>query len=85
MGKITNTISKPLIFLIRAYRYLISPLLGNCCRFHPSCSAYAIDAIQKHHFFYGSYLTLKRILRCHPFSAGGYDPVPEAKTKCQPT
>lgn len=64
----------------------MSPLLsawGQHCRFYPSCSSYALEALQLRGSFYGSYLTLKRILRCHPFAQGGYDPVPEQKT-CLP-
>ena len=62
---------------IYAYRLLISPLLPKSCRFHPSCSAYGIKAISKHGVFWGSYLTLKRLAKCHPFHEGGLDPVPE--------
>jgi len=75
--KITDATSQFLIILIRTYRYIISPMLGNRCRFYPSCSSYAIEAIQMHGNTCGCYLTLKRILRCHPWNAGGYDPVVE--------
>lgn len=61
---------------IHAYRYAISPLLGPRCRFHPSCSAYALEAIDRHGAVYGSWLTLRRLLRCHPLHPGGLDPVP---------
>ncbi len=61
---------------IRAYRYAISPLLGRCCRFYPSCSEYAAEAIQRHGALRGSWLAVRRIGRCHPFHPGGYDPVP---------
>jgi putative membrane protein insertion efficiency factor len=61
---------------IRIYQYLLSPILPPSCRYVPSCSQYAIDAILKHGIFKGSYLAVRRILRCHPFHAGGYDPVP---------
>lgn len=71
---------KILIALIGAYRYLISPLLGSNCRFHPSCSCYAQTAIARHGAVTGTWLALRRLLRCHPFAPGGYDPVPE-KTK----
>jgi len=68
---------KLLISLLRAYQYLISPLLGNHCRFFPSCSSYAITAVQTHGALSGSWLALKRVLRCHPWHPGGFDPVPE--------
>jgi uncharacterized protein len=67
----------PLVALIRGYRYAISPLLGTHCRFHPSCSAYAIEALQRHGLAGGSWLTLGRIGRCHPWHQGGFDPVPD--------
>ncbi|ELS00451.1 hypothetical protein Xen7305DRAFT_00001520 [Xenococcus sp. PCC 7305] len=66
-----------LIQLIRGYRLLISPLFPPTCRFQPTCSNYAITAIEKFGVFKGSFLAAKRILRCHPFHPGGYDPVPE--------
>ena len=68
--------SRFLQFLIRSYQVLISPYLGSSCRFTPSCSAYAMEAIRKHGSLKGSWLALKRIGRCHPFCDGGYDPVP---------
>lgn len=61
---------------ILAYRYLISPLLGPRCRFVPSCSEYALEAIEVHGPFYGSWLALCRLVRCHSLSDGGFDPVP---------
>lgn len=79
MGKSYRAISKSLIFLIRGYRFLVSPLLGNVCRFIPTCSCYAIEALQSHGIFYGIYLSVRRILRCHPWHEGGHDPVPESK------
>ena len=66
-----------MIWLIGLYRKYISPLKRPCCRVTPSCSAYAIEAFQKRGFFIGFILTVWRILRCNPFSKGGYDPVPE--------
>jgi putative membrane protein insertion efficiency factor len=66
-----------LIAIIKLYRYFISPLLGDRCRFYPSCSSYSLEALQLHGAVIGSYLTLKRLLRCHPFHEGGIDPVPE--------
>lgn len=62
--------------LIRAYQLLVSPLLGARCRFHPSCSQYALEAVELHGALRGSWLALRRLSRCHPFHAGGYDPVP---------
>lgn len=67
---------KLLLVLIRCYKYAISPLLGQNCRFIPSCSDYSAQAIEKHGAFKGSALALKRILRCHPWNPGGFDPVP---------
>jgi putative membrane protein insertion efficiency factor len=66
-----------LLWLIKAYRYVISPWLGNHCRFYPSCSQYAIEAIEYHGAWRGLWLGVKRLLRCHPFHPGGYDPVPK--------
>ena len=68
--------SRFLQFLIRSYQVLISPYLGDHCRFTPSCSAYAMEAVKKHGALRGSWLAIKRIGRCHPFCDGGYDPVP---------
>ncbi|MFL5481526.1 MAG: membrane protein insertion efficiency factor YidD [Gemmatimonadaceae bacterium] len=64
------------ILLIRGYQVAISPLLPASCRYYPSCSAYAIEAFERHGVLRGFYLTTARLLRCHPFHAGGYDPVP---------
>ena len=63
---------------IRLYQRLVSPLLGPRCRFHPSCSAYTADAILRHGVFRGIYLGVRRLLRCHPWNAGGVDRVPDA-------
>jgi hypothetical protein len=65
-----------LLGLLRFYRYALSPLLGRSCRFFPTCSEYAMEAIQKHGAGRGSYLAARRVLRCHPWHPGGYDPVP---------
>ena len=65
-----------LMALVRAYRYLLSPWIGQHCRFHPSCSVYALQALEQHGALRGSYLTLARLGRCHPFHPGGEDPVP---------
>ena len=65
-----------LIGLLKVYRLVISPLYGNVCRYYPSCSAYALRAVDVHGAVKGSYLAGRRLLRCHPWTAGGYDPVP---------
>ena len=65
-----------MLFLIRLYRRYISPMLGPHCRYTPTCSQYAIEAIEKYGALKGGWLALRRILRCHPFGAKGYDPVP---------
>jgi putative membrane protein insertion efficiency factor len=61
---------------VRAYRYFVSPMLGPNCRFYPSCSCYAEEALQQHGAARGTYLTVRRLMRCHPWNEGGYDPVP---------
>ena len=66
-----------LITLVRGYRLLLSPWLGSACRFEPSCSAYALQALEQHGAAAGSYLTLRRLARCQPWCAGGHDPVPQ--------
>lgn len=65
-----------LIALLKAYRVVISPLYGNVCRYYPSCSAYALQAVQTHGAGRGTWLATKRLLSCHPWARGGYDPVP---------
>lgn len=67
-----------LILLVKGYRLLLSPWLGASCRFEPTCSAYALDALHKHGAARGGWLALRRILRCGPWCAGGHDPVPDA-------
>ena len=63
--------------ILRAYQLLISPLLGNHCRFYPSCSQYAIDAVDGHGVLRGGWLAVRRLSRCHPWHPGGFDPVPD--------
>jgi len=70
-------IARLLIGLVKAYRLLLSPSLGSSCRFEPSCSAYALQALQRHGAAAGSYLVVKRLGRCHPWCDGGLDPVPD--------
>ena len=65
-----------LIGLLKAYRFAISPLYGQVCRYHPTCSAYALEAVTRHGALRGCSLAARRVLRCHPWAAGGYDPVP---------
>jgi putative membrane protein insertion efficiency factor len=69
-------IAQVLIFLIRVYQWTLSPLLGPTCRFEPSCSRYTVECLRLHGAARGSYLGIRRILRCHPFHPGGYDPPP---------
>lgn len=69
-------LTRILVVLLRVYRWTLSPLLGNVCRFHPSCSHYAEGCLLTHGVVRGSFLTLKRLAKCHPFHPGGYDPVP---------
>lgn len=68
--------ARMLAALVRGYRYLLSPWWGRQCRFTPTCSQYAIDALERHGAARGSWLALKRVLRCHPWGSGGFDPVP---------
>ncbi len=69
-------LAKPLIWLVRGYQLAISPFFPPSCRFHPSCSHYAIEALEKHGVLRGTWLALRRVLRCHPWHPGGHDPVP---------
>lgn len=64
---------------IRLYRWFISPLLGQNCRYHPSCSAYALEAIETHGALRGAWLATRRLCRCHPWGGAGHDPVPQAR------
>ncbi|MEP7314665.1 MAG: membrane protein insertion efficiency factor YidD [Pseudomonadota bacterium] len=67
--------------LIRLYQVVVSPHLGDCCRFFPSCSSYADEAISRHGLLRGGFLAAHRVCRCHPFNAGGFDPVPNTANK----
>jgi len=70
-----------LVMALRGYRYAIAPRLGANCRFFPSCSAYAIEALETHGALRGSWLAAARLCKCHPFHPGGYDPVPDARER----
>ena len=75
--------AKLLIALIRGYQLTLSPFVGGACRFMPSCSAYAREAIERHGAWRGSVLALRRLSKCHPFGAHGFDPVPPAESSAQ--
>jgi hypothetical protein len=70
-----NILTETLIQIIKGYKFLISPLLGNNCRYFPNCSDYSIEALRTYGFFKGLFMTIKRVLSCHPFKEGGIDPV----------
>ena len=76
MNRISRLATAPLIGLLRLYKYTISPLLGQRCRFLPSCSDYAVEALRRHGLIRGGWLAVRRVLRCHPWGGWGYDPVP---------
>jgi hypothetical protein len=67
------------LLLVHAYRVTLGPLLGGACRFQPTCSSYALEAVERHGALRGGWLSLRRVARCHPFHAAGYDPVPPGK------
>ncbi len=77
MEKPKPAMQKILIWIVKGYRYVLSPYLGSHCRYHPSCSSYAITALERHGFVKGVSLSVKRVLRCHPWHEGGFDPVPD--------
>lgn len=81
--KILRLPGQIMILLIRAYQLVVSPMLGPHCRFAPTCSSYAIEAIQLHGVIKGFWLALRRVTRCHPWHPGGYDPVPPQKSCCE--
>lgn len=76
LSVVKRVVSSPLILLVRFYQLCISPLKPPSCRFTPTCSQYAIEALRKHGPIRGLYLTIRRLLRCHPWGGSGYDPVP---------
>lgn len=76
-----NILAFPLILLVRFYQVAISPFTPSTCRYNPTCSDYAIEALKKRGLIIGGWLSLKRIISCHPWGGSGYDPVPEKKNK----
>ncbi|MCW3462111.1 membrane protein insertion efficiency factor YidD [Chitinophaga nivalis] len=76
MKSVVRWLGYPFILLIKLYQWFISPLLGSKCRYTPTCSQYGLEAFKKYGIFKGGYLTIKRILSCHPWGGHGYDPVP---------
>lgn len=76
MSRGRSIAASALLLCVHAYRLLLSPILGGACRFHPTCSQYALEAITLHGARRGAWLAIKRVARCHPFRAGGFDPVP---------
>ena len=81
---VSRILAMPLIGLVRFYRLAISPWLGMNCRYQPTCSSYAIEALQTHGALKGGWLAAKRIGRCHPWGGSGYDPVPGAEERDEP-
>jgi len=79
LRRLDSYLARALSLLIRGYQLTLSPWLGRACRFTPSCSQYGIDALTTHGTLAGVWLTVRRLLRCHPWCAGGHDPVPDAK------
>jgi len=77
LGRVIDAPRDALILLVRGYRFLLSPWLGSSCRFEPTCSAYSMEALGRHGAVAGSWLTMARLARCHPWCAGGHDPVPD--------
>lgn len=73
---VSRAVALPLLVLVRLYQWTLSPFLGGQCRYWPTCSHYGAEALKLHGGFRGGWLTIKRLLRCHPFAKGGYDPVP---------
>ena len=74
--RISHLCAWPLILLVRGYRLFLSPVVGHYCRFSPTCSVYALEALQYYGVWRGSWLTVRRLLRCHPWGGSGYDPIP---------
>lgn len=79
--KVNVLVLKSLLFLIKTYRFLFGFWTKGCCRFYPTCSAYAEEALQRHGVIRGLYFTIRRLVRCHPFHSGGYDPIPKERLR----
>ena len=77
----SRALTRSLVVLVHAYRLVLGPVLGGSCRFTPSCSSYAIEALKRHGPVRGTWLALRRVLRCHPFQRAGFDPVPAGLEK----
>jgi putative membrane protein insertion efficiency factor len=75
--KIKILLAAPIILIIKLYQFIVSPLLGSNCRYQPTCSEYGVQALREWGIFYGLFLAIKRIFRCHPWGDSGYDPVPK--------
>lgn len=82
---VSAVLARPLVWLVMGYQLLVSPLLGPTCKYYPSCSAYAITALTEHGPVRGLWLTVRRLLRCHPWSHGGVDHVPPRREAATPT
>lgn len=85
VGERRSMLARPLVWLIRLYQVTISPVLGPVCRYYPSCSAYGVTALERHGLFYGTWLTVSRVLRCNPWARGGVDHVPAPTTDVTPS
>ncbi|MCI4661216.1 MAG: membrane protein insertion efficiency factor YidD [Neomegalonema sp.] len=85
IAKLTHPLRRAAVWLLKlpvhVYRYAISPLLASNCRFAPTCSAYALEALERHGPIHGSWLTARRVCRCHPWGGSGFDPVPPARSE----
>lgn len=81
LSMISRIVAFPLIVLVKIYQFTLSPIMGRQCRYHPTCSWYALEALRTHGGFTGAVMTIRRIARCHPFAKGGYDPVPSPAPK----
>lgn len=84
MNLLTRATTALLVGLVRGYQYVLSPLIGPCCRYQPSCSQYAVEALRRHGPLSGGWLALRRLLRCHPWGGFGYDPVPGEAAPSKP-